>query len=183
VLREGRAADALVAAAREEDADLLVVGNRGLGVRRIPIGNVPARVIHRAPGTVLIVHTTDSVEGEPYRKVLIATDGSPAAMHATTVGGALANAVGAGVRVVTVGNGERGAQVLVEAARALPRGSLGRTVSGNPAGRIVEVAEDEGCDLIVIGTRGAGGARRFVPGIPGRVARRASCHVLVVKGA
>ena len=179
LLREGPAADTLIAAAREEDADVLVVGNRGLGTRKLLIGNVPSRVAHRAPCAVLIVHTTDSIDVEPYRKVLLATDGSPTAAVAVAAGGELAAALGAEVRLLHVGDPSHG--VLEEAARSLPVRALGRTMAGEPAARIVEVAGEEVCDLIVVGNKGMTGSRRFLASVPSRVARHAPCHVLLVK--
>jgi nucleotide-binding universal stress UspA family protein len=181
LLREGPAADTLIATAREEGADLIVVGNRGLSTRQLLIGSVPARVAHQAPCTVLIVHTTDSLEDQPYARVLMATDGSPTATAAIAVGGELAAAVEADARVIHVGEEGQGARILEEASRLLPVRALGRTVTGDPARRIVEVAEEEGCDLIVIGNKGMTGARRFMASIPSKVARHARAHVLLVK--
>ena len=41
------------------EADLLVVGNRGMnGIGRFVLGSVPNRCAHHAPCSVLIVHTT-----------------------------------------------------------------------------------------------------------------------------
>lgn len=182
LLLEGRAGDELIGAAREEKADLLVVGNRGLGTRNPLIGNVPARVAQQAPCTVLIVHTTDSVEGEPYTKVLLATDGSAAGTDAARVGGAVAAHVGAEVRLLHVGDPARGRTVLEDVSRSLPLPALGRTVSGEPAGRIVQIAEEEKCDLVVIGQSSAR-TRAFRAGIPTHVARNAPSHVLLVKPA
>lgn len=57
--RPGDAADVLVAAAADFDADLLVIGNRGMqGTGRIVSPSVPNRVSHRASCDVLIVDTT-----------------------------------------------------------------------------------------------------------------------------
>jgi nucleotide-binding universal stress UspA family protein len=54
----GEAAGALVDAAKEHDADLIVIGSRGMrGARRV-LGSVPNKVSHRAPCDVLIVHTS-----------------------------------------------------------------------------------------------------------------------------
>jgi len=54
--RSGAAADALLAVAGEEDADLLVVGNSGMtGASRILPGNLADRVSHGAACHVLIV--------------------------------------------------------------------------------------------------------------------------------
>lgn len=57
IARLGEPADALLAVAEELDADLLVIGNRGMsGVRRYLLGNVADRVAHHAPCSVHIVH-------------------------------------------------------------------------------------------------------------------------------
>ena len=57
--RSGDAADAILDLAEELDADLIVVGSRGLsGARRFLLGSVPNKVSHHAPCDVLIVHTT-----------------------------------------------------------------------------------------------------------------------------
>ena len=56
--RLGDPADALLAVAEELDADLLVVGNRGMtGVRRYLLGSVADRVARHAPCSVHIAHT------------------------------------------------------------------------------------------------------------------------------
>ena len=44
---------------REQDADLIVVGNRGMsGVRRFVLGSVPNRLSHHCPSSLLIVDTS-----------------------------------------------------------------------------------------------------------------------------
>jgi nucleotide-binding universal stress UspA family protein len=54
-------ADALVRVAEDVGADLVVVGNRGMsGKRRFVLGNVPNKVSHHCPCSLLIVDTTDS---------------------------------------------------------------------------------------------------------------------------
>jgi nucleotide-binding universal stress UspA family protein len=56
---QGKPADTLCRIVKERDADLLVVGNRGLNTLagRI-IGSVPLDVVRHAPVDVLVVHTT-----------------------------------------------------------------------------------------------------------------------------
>jgi nucleotide-binding universal stress UspA family protein len=55
---KGDAADSLIAAARDHDADLIVLGSRGMrGARRV-LGSVPNKVSHHAPCDVLIVQTS-----------------------------------------------------------------------------------------------------------------------------
>jgi nucleotide-binding universal stress UspA family protein len=53
----GPAADAIVGVAETVDADVIVVGNRGMkGARRI-LGSVPNSVAHGAPCTVIVAKT------------------------------------------------------------------------------------------------------------------------------
>jgi ubiquinone biosynthesis protein len=63
---DGNPAEAIVRAAGEERADVLVVGNVGMsGRKEFLLGNVPNRVSHNAPCTVVIVNT---VEETPRRR-------------------------------------------------------------------------------------------------------------------
>jgi nucleotide-binding universal stress UspA family protein len=56
---KGAAADALLAIAEEEKADLIVIGSVGMqGAKRI-FGSVPNKVSHRSRCDVLIVQTAD----------------------------------------------------------------------------------------------------------------------------
>ena len=57
--REGSPADAILDVAEERDADLIVVGNKGMtGARRFLLGSVPNKVSHHAPCSVMIIRTT-----------------------------------------------------------------------------------------------------------------------------
>jgi nucleotide-binding universal stress UspA family protein len=57
--REGDPADAILDVAEETNADLIVVGNKGMtGAKRFLLGSVPNKVSHHAPSSVLIVQTT-----------------------------------------------------------------------------------------------------------------------------
>lgn len=56
LIDEGDAADVLVRLATECDADVLVIGNKGMD-RRL-LGSVPNSVTHKAPCSVLVVKTT-----------------------------------------------------------------------------------------------------------------------------
>ena len=54
--REGDPADVLCGIAEDHNADLLVVGNKGM--QRRVLGSVPNSVSHKAPCSVVIVKTT-----------------------------------------------------------------------------------------------------------------------------
>jgi nucleotide-binding universal stress UspA family protein len=56
---QGSPVEVLMDVVRREDADLLVIGNRGLaGIKGRLLGSVPADVTRRSQCDVLVVHTT-----------------------------------------------------------------------------------------------------------------------------
>jgi nucleotide-binding universal stress UspA family protein len=56
---EGDPAEAILTVAEQTNADLIVVGNKGMaGARRFLLGSVPNKVSHHAPCSVIIVRTT-----------------------------------------------------------------------------------------------------------------------------
>jgi nucleotide-binding universal stress UspA family protein len=57
--RQGDPADAILDVAEEREADLVVVGNKGMtGAKRFLLGSVPNKISHHAPCSVLIIRTT-----------------------------------------------------------------------------------------------------------------------------
>ena len=53
---------------------------------------------------------------------------------------------------------------------------------GDAADAILDVAEEQGCDLIVVGHKGMTGATRFLLGsVPNKVSHHAPCSVLIVR--
>jgi nucleotide-binding universal stress UspA family protein len=53
---------------------------------------------------------------------------------------------------------------------------------GDAADAILDVAEEQRCDLIVVGNRGMTGAKRFLLGsVPNKVSHYAPCSVLIVR--
>jgi nucleotide-binding universal stress UspA family protein len=64
--REGDAAYELIAAAKEKDADCIVVGSRGqTGLRRLVLGSVARGVLFHSACSVLIAHTTKPIDATP----------------------------------------------------------------------------------------------------------------------
>ena len=56
---KGEAADVIIEVAERQQADLIVVGNKGMtGAKRFVLGSVPNAIAHHAPCDVLIVRTT-----------------------------------------------------------------------------------------------------------------------------
>lgn len=138
-----------------------------------------------------------------FKKILIATDGSENNQTAVEEGIKIAHACGSSVYVVYVIDmrafesvpadvGMRDTYLLLqnEANQVLDRvRTLGedlkietKILEGRPANEIVEFAEDNGIDLIVIGTQGKTGLKRLLLGsVAETVIRSATSMVLVVK--
>lgn len=135
-----------------------------------------------------------------FSKILVGTDGSDTASVAVAHAGALAARLGARLIVVsayrpaaetesTLGPGGTEARddvarsVLEHEVRRLGDGANVRTLvqAGNPADVLLDVAEEEGVDLIVVGNRGMTGGKRFLLGsVPNNVSHHAPCHLLIV---
>ena len=53
---------------------------------------------------------------------------------------------------------------------------------GDPADAILDVAEEQGSDLIVVGNKGMTGAKRFLLGsVPNKVSHHAPCSVMIIR--
>jgi nucleotide-binding universal stress UspA family protein len=53
---------------------------------------------------------------------------------------------------------------------------------GDPADAILDVAEELGADLIVVGNKGMTGAKRFLLGsVPNKVSHHAPCSVMIIR--
>ena len=141
--------------------------------------------------------------------VLLATDGSKDAELATTTALDLANSTGSELRVVLVkeeayayvdASGypfftdaelehelEQQARMRLDAEVERTRSAGGAVAQahlrvGAAAAEIIDLAEDIGAGLIVIGSRGLGGIRRALMGsVSDSVVRHAHCPVLVVR--
>lgn len=207
VVRE-RPATAIVAAATERDADLVVLGSRGHGaLYSMLLGSVAAEVVNMAPCPVLVARD------DHISHLLIATDGSPAARAIPDVlqrwnvlRGVQAEVLSVApgdspayelmVGLYTLGSAQTGeAQAeLVEQSRrdadevvasltASGIEGVAHVRSGDAADEIISAASEWGVDLIVTGSRGLGGLERLLLGSVARnVVLHARCSVLVVRG-
>src|SRR5918995_3523468 len=178
-LREGGAAEEIVALAEEIGAGLLAVGSRGKGrIRRALMGSVSDSVVRHAHCPVMVVRW------KPVSfpaKILLATDGSEEAalaaqsaadlaartaseLHVTHVGKALSQ--GGFVAGVDVGPLPTGSQELLDKeAKELLQAQLERMreagasvteahlMSGRADEEIIIRAEQVGADLVVVGSR------------------------------
>jgi nucleotide-binding universal stress UspA family protein len=174
----GEVATSLIRTAQEERADLLVVGNLGMGRSQFLMRSIPGRVAHRAPLSVLIV---DTVHGRPpgYGRILVGVGGSESGLRAAEVATRLAERIGAKATAAVVGAGPSERRALDALATRWP-GLEVRSLEGNPAAALCALAETDGYDLLVVGNRGMGGPRRFLGSVPDKVSHRARTNVLIV---
>jgi nucleotide-binding universal stress UspA family protein/nitrite reductase/ring-hydroxylating ferredoxin subunit len=120
----------------------------------------------------------------PYRRILLATDGSATADRAARKAYALAKRLDASMTLVFVGHPKTGELVLADTAATIGEGQqVGLLIlDGDPARQIVATAEQEGFDLVIVGNKGMSGARAAVLGsVPRDVAENATCDVLVAR--
>ena len=125
VVREGDAINVLVDTAREEHADLLVVGSRGIGgAPALALGSTSLHVLQRCPVPVLVVPDRDRVGRHlALRRILVAVDGTRASNAAIEVAAELASVFGAGLEVVHA----------IEDIPVFPLGPAGRMSSDGEA--------------------------------------------------
>jgi nucleotide-binding universal stress UspA family protein len=144
-----------------------------------------------------------------FRSIVVGTDGSDTATQAVRQAADLAGAVGATIELVTafapvsqhrlseerrqtpeelqwaIGPRED-VDATLEAAAALVR-EADVTVElharqGDPADAILDVAEEQKADLIIVGNKGMTGAKRFLLGsVPNKVSHHAPCSVLIIR--
>ena len=195
LVHPGSPLDAFESVEDEIRPDLVVVGARGATrLRRLLVGSVARGVVEHAFSPVLVVR------GEPvafpFRRILVASDFSPdseaAAESARAVGTPDAEIHLAHVnpvpyeKIAELGSAaieklrSESQERLDEAADAI--GATAHISSGAPAREIVRLGEKLACDLIAVGTQGAGATTLFEGGsVALSVLRRAPVSVLVAR--
>lgn len=197
------AVDALIRAASDESASLIVVGSRGRGAwGSIVLGSTARALAITSPVPVLIVR--ENVVAPT--RVLVATDGSPSARAALTAFGRLPQNEGTVVELLHVLPSHRwpddridwneiGGRTGIEREEELAcaamlggqqallppgLGARKRTERGHAGKTILRRAAETNADLIVVGTQGVRGPRRFFYGSTAEhVLTHANANVLV----
>ncbi len=146
------------------------------------------------------------MSSELYQRILIATDGSEPNKKAVSYGVELARLSSAKVNVAYVVDtaafasvpmdagwemmyellqkeGNEAIQQIVDDAKASGIDIEGSLLEGHPSHEIIEFAQNNEIDVIVLGTLGKGGLDRFLLGsVAEKVTRNSKVPVLVVRG-
>ena len=186
--------------------DLIVMGTHARsGVARTFLGSTTEGVLRLSRVPVLTVRTVDHVAPAPLASVIVGVDDSAPSDAAVAVAARLARAAGAKITAVYAVDTlhlyenaanfgfdpeplavdmRAGGQTIVQAALAhasLPADTSVAVVEGEPVVTIVATAKERGATLIVVGTHGRRGVRRFVLGsVAEHVVRTSEIPVLVV---
>lgn len=205
-VRRGHAAEEILRAAEDRPADLIVLGSHGRSaIARFFVGSVAERVARHAPCPVLVARPRRA----EIREIVVGVDASDAASRAAEWLGHLPLLPGCEIRLVTVlpnmreisrecfmvtpplahrtmpfheWQREKAQARLKNLAAGLPGAPVTELRSGDPDEELVNVALDEGADLIAVGSEEHKGAERFLLGsISENLVRRAPCSVLIVK--
>jgi nucleotide-binding universal stress UspA family protein len=188
--------------------DLVVMGTHArTGVARTFLGSTTEGVLRSSDVPVLTVRANEPLAGEPFARALVGIDDSEASDAAVSIAGKLArllgtkltacfaidsnslyeNAVSYGFDPVPLLHDMRAdGQASVE--RALARASIApgtaavAIVEGKPSSAVLDAAKETNATLIVVGSHGRRGLRRFFLGsVAESIVRRSDVPVLVVR--
>jgi nucleotide-binding universal stress UspA family protein len=199
--------EAIINYAREQDVDLVVMGTHGRrGMDRLLSGSVSEEVVRGAPCPVFTVLATDAEEHVPtISRVLAPVDLSDQSdlvvNHATALAEAYSapldllhvveeaaypSAYGLDPLTPSMPNVQDRAREALETLAGDHEPHPGpinvHVLAGNAARDIVEFADEQGADLIVMATHGRTGLERFLIGsVAEKVVRRARCPVFTLK--
>lgn len=197
ILKWGNVTETVLQTAAEEQCDLIVLGSRGLsGFKRLMLGSISNAVTAKAQCPVLVIKQPPPA-ALSWRRVLVATGGSPWSDAAVDHAIELASAQQLVVCLLYVeqrrprrtdslaGLTSDAKNVLaLSEARAAAAGVPyeATLVHGDATTMILDAATTQQCDVIVLGSRGLTGFKRLMLGsVSNAVAATAPVPVLIVK--
>lgn len=206
-LLRGSPADAVARLAKREQADLLVIGSRGVTeFQPMLLGSVSRKLLMQAPCPVLVVKKPPNT----LKRVVLGADGSIESWEAVawlrllpkhirpsvTVASVIPPLPMEGLRLpfpsLAVGGQVKGVlrreaqKLAVQVAGTLRKAGFdakGIVLSGSPGAELVTAAGRERANLIVVGSRSGRSAHEYFMGsVADMVVKHAPCSVLVHRG-
>jgi nucleotide-binding universal stress UspA family protein len=119
-----------------------------------------------------------------YPGILVGTDGSKTAARAVDRAVEVAVALGSTLTIFSVGPPDRAERVVRAEADRLAGSGLNirtETADGDPASALVERAERDDVDLLVLGNKGMTGAGRLLGSVPNKVSHHSPVAILIVR--
>ncbi len=205
IVLKGNPAEEIVNFAEDPNVYMIIVGSLGKsGIKRVMLGSVSEKVVRHAKVPVLVVRGLK--EEKPHRQILIATDGSKAAENAADFGIEIAGWSGAKVSAAYVidipsldsilmdepwtkdmynqleKTGREATSYVEENAKSAGIEAESILLKGNAAKEILNFAEKQKVDIIVVGSLGKSGVQGFLLGnVSEKVLRNSKVPVLVVR--
>jgi nucleotide-binding universal stress UspA family protein len=184
--QKGQAALELVAVAEDEQAQMIVVGNKGMtGIGRL-LGSVPNRLSHLARCDVLIVPTQSrSLPEFRGRSIVVGTDGSPRARRAVTKAIRLAKALDGELHIVSSSKSLDSAKTAVATAAAQAADQSVTAIryalkDDRPADLLLAAARIRDPAIMVVGNKGMHGEERERFGnVPDKLSHKGTTSVLI----
>lgn len=201
----GRPGEAIVEYVQREGVDLVAMGTQGRrGLRRFVTGSTTEHVVRHAHVPVVTVRQVETPPVTDYDRVLVTTDGSDHAGAAVDHAVAVADRFDATLHALSVVDisalasgsptvaptrlleqfqerGEAATDEIAERAEAAGVAAVTEVIEGFPGSAILEYADEEGVDLIAMGTHGRTGVDRLLLGsTTERTIRRAEVPVMSV---
>jgi len=182
-------AEAIIEETQEGDYDLVTMGYGGEIEHKPHLGSTTQKVLRHVQTPVLIAR-----EKRQMKRILVPFDGSEKSQKALKYGASLAEKSNAELTLLYIQElgllkikpdvaKKIGDNILSEAISQVKGVKLNqRLESGDPAEMIVQLADKENYDLIVMGNKGHGAVMRFLMGsVAEHVVHYANTSVLMVK--
>ena len=205
----GRPARSIINFAQEKEIDLIIMSSHGRsGVSRWVYGSVADKVLHNTPCAKLIIHPQVIIEPFSIKRILVPLDGSSIAEQALEPALALAVALPAELILLrmtaapqlflqepvpgwptlnaVMETTTQEANTYLQGVQAAVEGSdvsiSSLVTTGPTAEGIIEIADSQRADLIVMCSHGRSGIERWVFGsVAEKVLRCVNCLTLVIR--
>jgi nucleotide-binding universal stress UspA family protein len=168
VLREGDPKDVVVQVADETEADLIIMGSRGLQGLKAILENSVSQYVFQLSSRPMLLVKDDLYTIRPIKRIMVAMDKSDSAKEGLNIAISLLRDIKGGelTLVHTISNlkakpfdvtspDPNQDPILIEAAAEVKKYSIPYKLAapeGKPGRRICELAEDRNIDLIILGS-------------------------------